>query len=263
MDPATVVEQTRDEVARRARDLMAWRYQIAALVAAAGFGVLALLARTVLYFPVDLQVTRAVQGHSPPWLDWLLEAVTWIGFPPQSNVIFGAVILGLFVAGRRSEALMTAFAAVGSAGLWFLVNPLVGRPRPSPDLVEVAVQIPTGSFPSGHVVNLTAIFGFLIYLALLLVYDRWRRRALVALLAVPIAVIGFARIEDGAHWPSDVLGGYMLGWLWLALTIWLYGRGRRWLAGRRGAASGLAAPLAGPPRGVLGAMKAGPRRPER
>ncbi len=57
----------------------------------------------------------------------------------------------------------------------------------------------------------------------------------MALLAVPIAVIGFARIEDGAHWPSDVLGGYMLGRLWLALTIWLYGRGRRWLAERQGA----------------------------
>ena len=105
MDPAKMVEQTRDEVARRARDLMAWRYQIAVLVAAVGFGVLALLARTVLYFPVDLQVTRAVQGHSPPWLDWLLEAVTWIGFPPQSNVIFGLVILGLFLAGRRFEAI--------------------------------------------------------------------------------------------------------------------------------------------------------------
>ena len=263
MDPAKAVEQTRDEVARRARDVMAWRYQIAVLVAAVGFGMLALLARTILYFPVDLQVTRAVQGHSPPWLDWLLEAVTWIGFPPQSNVIFGAVVLGLFLAGRRVEALMTAFAAVGSAGLWFLVTPLIGRPRPSPELVEVAVQIPTGSFPRGHVVNLTAIFGFLIYLALLLVFDPWRRRALVALLALPILVIGFARIEDGAHWPSDVLGGYMLGWLWLAVTIWLYGRARRWLAGRQGVPTGLAALLAEPTRSVLGAMKAGPHRPER
>src|SRR5918997_6094469 len=106
MDPKEVAEQARDEVARRARDLMAWRYQIAVLVAAVGFGALALLARTVLYFPVDLQVTRAVQGHSPRWLDWLLEAATWIGFPPQSNVIFGLVILGLFLAGRRLEAAM-------------------------------------------------------------------------------------------------------------------------------------------------------------
>ncbi len=250
MDPETIVEQAGDEVARRARDLMARRYQVAVLVAAVGFGVLALLARTVWYFPVDLQVTRAVQGHSPAWLDWLLEVVTWIGFPPQSNVIFGAAILGLFLAGCRFEAAMTALAAVGSAGLWFLVTPLVGRPRPSPELVEVAVQIPTGSFPSGHVVNLTAIFGFLIYLALLLVYDRWRRRGLVALLGLPIPVIGVARIEDGAHWPSDVLGGYMLGWLWLVVTIFLYGRGRRWLAERRGAETGLAAPLAVPSRAV-------------
>ncbi len=43
--------ETADEVTRRARDVMAWRYQIAVLVAAVGFGVLALLARTVWYFP--------------------------------------------------------------------------------------------------------------------------------------------------------------------------------------------------------------------
>src|SRR3712207_8187252 len=48
-----------------------------------------------------------------------------------------------------------------------------------------SVQIPTGSFPSGHVGNLTAIFGFLIYLTLLLVVDPWVRRGLVAILALP------------------------------------------------------------------------------
>ncbi len=262
MNPGEIVEQTGHEVARRARALLAWRFQIAVLVAALGFGVLALLARTVWYFPVDLELTRAVQGTRPPWLDGPLGAVTWVGFPPQSNVVFGAVILGLFLLGRRLEALLTAVAAVGSAGLWYLITPLVGRPRPSPELVEVAMQISTGSFPSGHVVNLTAIFGFLIYLTLLLGTDARVRWGLSALLALPILTIGFARVEDGAHWPSDVLGGYMLGWLWLALTIYAYGRGRRWLAERRSAATRLAALLAGPARGVLGVMKAGPRRPE-
>ena len=92
------------------------------------------------------------------------RAVAWIGFPPQSNVIFGAVVLALFLVGLRLEAVMTLFAAVGSAGLWFLLAPIVDRPRPSPEMVRVAMELPTGGFPSGHVLNLTAIFGFLIYL---------------------------------------------------------------------------------------------------
>ncbi len=240
MDPMQLVETARAEaeparreVLRRARDLIAGRYYLAVVLAAVGFAVLALLARTVLYFPIDLQLTRAIQEASPAWLDVPLGAITWIGFPPQSNIIFGTIIVGLFLIGRRLEALMLAVAAAGSAGLWYAINPLIDRPRPTPDLVEVAIQIPTGSFPSGHVVNLTAIFGFLIFLTLLLVFDPWVRRGLVALLALPIVVVGFARIEDGAHWPSDVLAGYMLGWLWLALTIYLYHQGQHWLAARR------------------------------
>src|SRR5918997_5319984 len=103
MDRKEIARRTGGEVAHRARHLLAWRFQIAVALAGLGFGVLALLARTIWYFPVDLQVTRAIQGHSPNWLDWLLESVTWIGFPPQSNIIFGAVILGLFLVGRRFE----------------------------------------------------------------------------------------------------------------------------------------------------------------
>ena len=80
---------------------------------------------------------------------------------------------------------MTLFAAAGSAGLWFLIVPIVDRPRPSPEMVHVAMDLPTGSFPSGHVLNLTAIFGFLIYLTIVLIADvRWRA-LLVALLVRP------------------------------------------------------------------------------
>jgi undecaprenyl-diphosphatase len=51
---------------------------------------------------------------------------------------------------------------------------------------------------------------------------------LVALLSIPILTIGFARIYDGAHWPSDVLGGYLIGLIWLGLSIQVY----RWAKAR-------------------------------
>ena len=234
MKPRKIAEQTREEVAAGARELLAHRYHIAVIVMAIAFGVLALFARTIAFFSIDLELTRAIQGASPAWLRGVFEAVTWIGFPPQSNVVFGAIVLGLLLTGYRLEGLMTAVAAIGSAGLWYLIAPLVDRPRPSPELVDVAMQLPTGSFPSGHVVNLTAIFGFLIFLTLLLVSRGWLRRTLALGALVPILTIGFARIEDGAHWPSDVLGGYMLGCVWLAITIQLYRWGRRRSSKRSG-----------------------------
>ena len=232
MPPTSIVEEAvkgaRHEITHRTSQIRSWRFEVGLLVAIGLAAFLTWLARTVAYFPLDVELTRDLQAIENPWLEMLFRAVAWIGFPPQSNFIFGAVVLGLFLIGLRLEAAMTLFAAVGSAGLWFMLAPFVGRPRPSPEMVRVALELPTGGFPSGHALNLTAIFGFLIYLTIVLVSDvRWRS-LLVALLAVPILTIGVARVYDGAHWPSDVLGGYLIGGIWLGLTIWIY----RWARAR-------------------------------
>jgi undecaprenyl-diphosphatase len=227
----TLAGQAHHEVTHRSSQLRSWRFEIGLIVAIILAGLLAWVARTVAYFPLDVELTRTIQAIQAPWLETFLHGIAWIGFPPQSNVIFGVVILVLFIVGLRLEAAMTLFAAAGSAGLWFAIVPIIDRPRPSPEMVRVAMDLPTGSFPSGHVLNLTAIFGFLIYLSIVLLADvRWRA-LLVALLSIPILTIGFARIYDGAHWPSDVLGGYLIGLIWLGLSIQVYRLAKARLSG--------------------------------
>lgn len=228
MSVQTVAARAHQEVTHRASQLRSWRFQIGLLLAIFVAAWLAWLARTVVYFPVDLAITRALQSIEIQPLQGLFHAVSWVGYPPQSNYIFGSVFLGLLLVRLWREAVAFFFAAAGSAGLWFLLTPLINRPRPSADLVHVATQLPPGGFPSGHVLNLTAIFGFLVYLALVLLADvRWRV-VLAALLAVPVLFVGAARVYDGAHWASDVLGGYLIGGIWLTLTIQVY----RWIGGR-------------------------------
>ena len=226
MHAPTVVEEAvkgaRHEITHRASRARSWRFEVGLIVAIVLAALLTWVARTVAYFPIDVELTRDLQAIEHPWLAAFLRGVAWIGFPPQSNYIFGTVVIALFVVGLRLESAMTFFAAAGSAGLWFLLAPLVDRPRPSPEMVRVAMELPTGGFPSGHVLNLTAIFGFLIYLTIVLLSNvRWRS-LLVALLAIPILTVGVARVYDGAHWPSDVLGGYLIGGVWLGLTIEIY-----------------------------------------
>jgi membrane-associated phospholipid phosphatase len=218
---------------RLAHRLEAWRFQVVLLLAIVAVGVLAFLARTALYLPIDVELTRAIQAIRAPWLDPLLSAVTWAGMPPQVMVIVGAIVLGLFLVGLRVEALFTLLSALGGAGLWYAVAAMVERPRPSPELVRVAHDLPYSSFPSGHALNLTAILGFLLYLVYTSLDPGWVRRGLMTLCVLPVLVIGFARIRDGAHWPSDVLGGYLLGGLLLTVMIVLYQRARqRWPSGR-------------------------------
>ncbi len=205
-----------------------WALPLYLVGAAVAFAVLAVLAWSIPYFPWDVTIERAVQANSPSWLDTVTTAVSWVGFPPQSTIIDAVVVAGIFLVGRRREAALALFAAAGSAALWFLVAPLVHRPRPSPDLVHVAATIPFGSFPSGHVLNLTAFFGCLLYLAVTRLRAGPLRALVVVVCAALVAAIGFARVSSGEHWPSDVLGGYLLGSLWLALTVGL----DRWWARR-------------------------------
>jgi len=128
----------------------AWLFKLVVVLATLATAALTLLVLLVPLFAIDVSLERAVQSVQTPWLDSLASGLSWTGFPPQSNVLFGALIVALFLRALRWEAAGTLFAAAGSAGLWFLIAPLVHRARPDPNLVRVAVEIPYGSFPSGH-----------------------------------------------------------------------------------------------------------------
>lgn len=191
------------------------------IVATVAFVVLAVLAHREAYFPIDLATTRALQRIDTPLFVGAMIGLSWLGFLPQAAILASAVVVAMFVAGRRREAWAAAFAGA-SAVVVTTVKSLVHRPRPSKDLVHVLNQLYSPSFPSGHVVLMTAFCGFLVYL---LVAGRRRSRlesALVVLLVAVIVLMGPSRMALGHHWLSDVLGAYVLGGMWLALTIHLY-----------------------------------------
>jgi membrane-associated phospholipid phosphatase len=212
---------------RRSRAVEAWTVVLLAV-----FGALTWLVITNPVMGIDIDSERAVQSFHPTWLDTLTQAISWLGFPPQSTIIDALIVAAIFLTGRRWEAICAALAAGGSAGLWFLLAPLVHRPRPSPDQVRVVSDIPFGSFPSGHVLNLTAFFGFLAFLAATQMRPGPLRTVGLVMCGLLVVGIGFARIYSGQHWPTDVVAGYVLGFAWLLLTISLY----RWRARRSRAA---------------------------
>jgi len=221
-DAGSPSRRERERRTHRASGLRGWQFELVLLLAIVLAGALTVLARTAAYFAIDLQITRALQSIQAPWLGTVLHAVSWTGFPPQVNVLAGILIVCLFLAGLRLEAGMIVLLGLGGAAIWFALTWYVDRPRPSPDLVHVAVQIPAGSFPSGHVLNLTAVCGFLMYVVTRRVADKLLRRLVILLLAVLVVTMGISRVYDGGHWPSDVLGGYLFGGIWLALGIRIY-----------------------------------------
>ena len=206
-------------------------YRLAAVATCAGLGfvALAILAHQVAYFPIDLTVTRSIQSVHAPWFGAPLMVLNRLGFPPLVDIIYGSIIVVIFATGRRWEAVAATFGALGGAGLNYLTKQIVARPRPDPGLITVEHFIHNSTFPAGHVLNFTIFVGFLCYLIAARGAPSWHRTAMLSLLILLIALMGVARIQSGEHWPTDVLGAYLLAVVWLAATIRFY----RWKARRR------------------------------
>lgn len=215
------------------RHYRAAAFQAYVLVASVAFVTLAVVARTVAYFSIDLTITRFVQRFHAAWFDHLMAGLSWLGFMPQVIVLVVLVVLALAVARLRWEALVTLFAASGLA-VAGLIKLFVGRPRPSADLILVLRELTSSGFPSGHVLLFTAFGGFLAFLAFTRHRPSLGRTLLLVALGLVIALMGLSRIHQGQHWFSDVMGAYLIGSLWLALAIRIYrwGHPRFFVAGR-------------------------------
>jgi len=217
--------------ARNLRRVPRMRRWMLALGTASFLG-LATSAYHATMLPGDLEVARAVQTLDGPWIQVPLWALSAIGFPPIVGLLYGAIAVSIFVAGARREGILAMVATAGAAGLHRLTVEIVMRARPSPDLLEVAHRLPIhSSFTAGHVQNVTSFFGFLCYLLCVRTAPSWKRTLLLHLLVFAIVGMGVARIYFGEHWPTDVLGGYLLGVLWLLVVIeldeWLERRDAR------------------------------------
>ena len=210
---------------RPTRRFRAAAFQAYVLAASAVFIALAVVAHFVAYFPIDLTITHAVQSYHGAAFDRLMYGLSWLGFVPQVDVLGALTIVLLFVAGLRWEAVCALFAAC-SVAIGTLVKLVVYRPRPSADLVHVFRELPSSGFPSGHVLEFTAFCGFLAFLVYTLLKPSWGRTTLLVALALLILLMGLSRIYQGQHWFSDVMGAYLLGSLWLVLTIRLYRWGK-------------------------------------
>ncbi|MFG2651798.1 phosphatase PAP2 family protein [Streptomyces sp. NPDC048436] len=140
-----------------------------------------------------------------PWTMRALCAVTvvWLAFR-------GAWWLGIWLA---------ATCVVGSV-IQQALKALVDRPRPQwPDPVDSAHY---AAFPSGHAMTATVVCGLLLWLLRVYRVGSLVWRTGLALAVVSVVGVGLTRIWNGVHWPSDIVGGWLLGALMVALAVATY-----------------------------------------
>ena len=187
----------------------------------------AFMAIWIAYHPViaiDVAITRDFQANQSPWLRYTMLAVSYIGNVMILSV--GLVVLAailFWILDLRLEAILIVVVYATSGILNGLIKLIVARPRPSASLVEIIQASSGNSFPSGHVMSYVAFWGLLFSFGIILFRGKhWWRTALLIISALFVVLVGPSRIYLGDHWASDVLGAYLLGFIWLAMSLWLY-----------------------------------------
>lgn len=114
-----------------------------------------------------------------------------------------------------SRAIIFAAGMIFSGLLTQFLKLLTMRPRPN-----FAVLSQDGfSFPSGHALGAMVFFGFLLFIILQSTKNRWIKLVFSILLPLLILATGFSRVYLGVHWVTDVIGGWAIGGLILAVMI--------------------------------------------
>ncbi|MBF0385291.1 MAG: phosphatase PAP2 family protein [Candidatus Omnitrophica bacterium] len=170
----------------------------------------------------DFYMTREIQGLQRGNFTPLMEFISFfgnsVGMP--ISVVFASLIF--YLTYHRREAGFT-FAVVLPDLFNLLLKILVHRPRPTLENAKILLKFNQSSFPSGHVVHYVVFFGFL--LAVMIVNKKipsfWRI-LIGTLSAFLILTVSISRIYLGAHWATDVIGGYLFGFVYLGIILKFY-----------------------------------------
>ena len=156
-----------------------------------------------------------LQSRDPVWQSFW-AGVTRLGGLDFLTWLVAMMAAACFAAWRFFDGILLVSGTAVFAVLVQLVKVTTARAR-----LPTAKGMLSPAFPSGHVGLSVVVYGLLALYLLVMVRHRGLRLAMVTLLAVLVAAISWSRLILGVHWPSDVLGAWLLSGLWLGL-LWVF-----------------------------------------
>ena len=206
----------------------AWTKRLPDAIAQLGPTRLIVSAIALLFFSLLCALTKAQISFSfeANLIIWLRENITglwgnilslcyYAGDTESAGIITAIVVIYLFIRRWWQEGLWFSIATAGAlywVGIVF--KPLFDKDRPP---FERDPSIHGAAFPSGHATGNTILYFFIAYL-LASQYPHLGRR--FHLIAVGwLILMGLGSMRVGAHWPTDIMGGYCLGFLWLMVCL--------------------------------------------
>lgn len=173
-----------------------------------------------IFFSFDKTVLDFFISIRQGWLTGIMKAFTFIGgiefILPASAIL----LIWFWLSKRIFHFLLLFFSVSVSAGLVFLLKDFFVRVRPTIELRLVSEN--NFSFPSGHAMMVIAFWGALSYLLSKDFSKRWQKAVVIIIGCVLIFAISISRLYLGVHWPTDILGSWILAGMWFAGLIWMF-----------------------------------------
>lgn len=169
------------------------------------------------YKSLDLLVFEKLEPHTGGMRNRIILFITFLGshkFLIPANLL----LIGYFLFIRRLSwfSIRVAVIALSSLALMLLLKSLFKRKRPLSPLIKAVKGL---SFPSGHAITAVTFYGLVIYIISNIITPGILLYGLISFFVLLIILIGFSRIYLRVHYPSDVLAGFIIGMLWLIISL--------------------------------------------
>ncbi|WP_026775528.1 phosphatase PAP2 family protein [Polaribacter sp. Hel_I_88] len=173
--------------------------------------------QTAILTDFDTQISEYVASFRTPTLTSYFTFITDVGDVWGYLISFTlCAILFYFFLKRWKYTIQLSLILILALSSNLLLKQLINRARPT---LEHLVTVKTLSYPSGHAMTAMAFYGFLIYLIVTFKFNKPLKITIITLLSFLILSIGISRIYLGVHFPSDIVGGFAAGFIWVVFCI--------------------------------------------
>ncbi len=206
----------------RGKKEISWLFIFIGIVFMILFGIVTLgvFKESALIERIDLAIIEVIQANVTDTKTAILSTLSEIGnirliIALTIGFVIFLFIKSWYVAGLWLGGTVLCFAAIGTK----LIKNLVDRARP--DILPL-IEKTTESFPSGHATSATIFYGFLALMLILITKKYWKKTVIGLAALVLIGFILMTRIYLGAHFPTDVIGGFLYGVASIFISIGVY-----------------------------------------
>lgn len=148
----------------------------------------------------------------------IVKVITHIG---GAKIVFVLTVLAIILIKGLKNKLFLLTGIVGTAGLNVVLKHIIQRERPN---INRLIPEKGYSFPSGHSMMSMAFYGMLIFLIFKYVKNTALKWTLIVILTILLSTIGITRIYLGVHYPSDVIGGFLVSLTYLFILTEIYNK---------------------------------------